>query len=86
MEPLSFYFFFFFFFWFFFCFFVLFFVFSRVSLYSLGCTETHSVDQAILELRNPPASASASQVLGSKACATMPGLPLISKVSSALIT
>jgi hypothetical protein len=32
---------------------------------------THFVDQADLELRNPPASA--SQVLGLKACATMPG-------------
>jgi hypothetical protein len=32
---------------------------------------THSVDQAGLKLRNPPASASASQVLGLKACATM---------------
>jgi hypothetical protein len=43
---------------------------DRVSLYSPGCLETHSVDQASLELRNPPASA--SQVLGLKACATMP--------------
>ena len=32
------------------------------------CSGTHSVDQAGLELRNP--SASASQVLGLKACAT----------------
>jgi hypothetical protein len=32
------------------------------------CPGTHSVDQAGLELRNPPASA--SQVLGLKACAT----------------
>jgi hypothetical protein len=31
---------------------------------------THSVDQAGLELRNPPAPA--SQVLGLKVCATMP--------------
>jgi hypothetical protein len=45
---------------------------DRVSLYSSGCPGTHSVDQAGLELRNPPASA--SQVLGLKACATMPGL------------
>jgi hypothetical protein len=45
---------------------------DRVSLYSPGCPRTHSVDQAGLELRNPPASA--SQVLGLKACATMPGL------------
>jgi hypothetical protein len=51
-------------------FFVLFFVFrDRVSLYSPGCPGTHSVDQAGLELRNLPASA--SQVLGLKACATI---------------
>jgi hypothetical protein len=41
---------------------------DRVSLYSPGCPGTLSVDQAGLELRNPPASA--SQVLGLKACAT----------------
>jgi hypothetical protein len=47
-----------------FCFvFIFVFVFrDRVSLYSPGCPGTHSVDQAGLELRNPPASA--SQVLG----------------------
>jgi hypothetical protein len=43
-------------------FFVLFFVFcffrDRVSLCSPGCPGTHFVDQAGLELRNPPASAS----------------------------
>jgi hypothetical protein len=39
-----------------------------VSLYSPGCPGTHFVDQAGLELRNLPASA--SQVLGLKACAT----------------
>jgi hypothetical protein len=51
---------------------VSFFVFrDRVSLYSPGCLGTHSVDQAGLELRNPPASA--SLVLGLKACATTPG-------------
>jgi hypothetical protein len=44
---------------------------DRVSLCSPDCPGTHSVDQAGLELRNPPASA--SQVLGLKACATMPG-------------
>jgi hypothetical protein len=44
---------------------------DRVSLYSLGCPGTHFVDQAGLELRNPPVSA--SQVLGLKACATTPG-------------
>jgi hypothetical protein len=41
---------------------------DRVSLYSPGCPGTHFVDQASLELRNPPASA--SRVLGLKACAT----------------
>ena len=46
---------------------------DRVSLYSPGCTRTHFVDQAGLELRNPPASASASRVLGLKACTTTPG-------------
>jgi hypothetical protein len=39
---------------------------DRVSLCSSGCPGTHFVDQAGLELRNPPASA--SQVLGLKAC------------------
>ena len=33
---------------------------------------THSVDQAGLKLRNPPASA--SHVLGIKACTTMPSI------------
>jgi hypothetical protein len=45
---------------------------DRVSLYSPGYPGTHFVDQAGFELRNPPVSA--SQVLGSKACATTPGL------------
>jgi hypothetical protein len=31
---------------------------DRVSLYSPGCPGTHFVDQAGLELRNPPVSAS----------------------------
>jgi hypothetical protein len=43
-----------------------------VSLYSSDCPGTHSVDQAGLELRNPPASA--SQLLGLKVCTTTPGL------------
>jgi hypothetical protein len=48
--------------------FVYFFFFrDRVSLCSPGCPGTHSVNQAGLELRNPPASA--SRVLGLKACA-----------------
>ena len=33
---------------------------DRVSLYSPGCPGAHFVDQAGLELRNPPASASQS--------------------------
>jgi hypothetical protein len=41
---------------------------NRVSLHSPACPGTHSVDQAGLELRNPPASA--SQMLGLKACTT----------------
>jgi hypothetical protein len=41
---------------------------DRVSLCSPGCPGTHSVDQAGLELRKTPASA--SQMLGLKACAT----------------
>jgi hypothetical protein len=44
---------------------------DRVSLYSSGCPGTHSVDQAGLKLRNPPASA--SLVLGLKVCANPPG-------------
>jgi hypothetical protein len=44
------------------------FLFYRVSLYSPGCPGTHFVDQAGLELRNLPASA--SRVLGLKVDAT----------------
>jgi hypothetical protein len=44
---------------------------DRVSLYSPNCPGTHSVDQAGLELRNSPASASASQVLELKVYATI---------------
>jgi hypothetical protein len=47
---------------------------DRVSLCSPGCPGTHSVDQGGLELRNPPASA--SRVLGLKACATTPSMQL----------
>ena len=62
-----------------FCF--VFFVFrDRVSLCSPGCPETHSVDQAGLELRNPPASA--SRVLGLKACVITPGLELCLSLAS----
>jgi hypothetical protein len=42
--------------------------FFGISLCSPGCPRTHSVDQAGLELRNPPAFA--SRVLGLKARAT----------------
>jgi hypothetical protein len=52
---------------FFLCF-VLFVFRDRVSLYSPYCPGTHFVDQAGLELRNLPASA--SQMLGLKVCAT----------------
>jgi hypothetical protein len=60
-------------------FFIFYFLFfrDRVSLCSPGCSGTHSVDQAGLELRNPPASA--SRVLGLKACATTPGLDNVFK-------
>ena len=44
---------------------------DRFSLYSPGCPGAHFVGQAGLELRNQPASA--SRVLGLKACATTPG-------------
>ena len=43
---------------------------DRISLCSSGCPGTHSVDQAGLNLRDLPASA--SQVLRLKGCATMP--------------
>jgi hypothetical protein len=49
--------------------FLLFFL-DRVSLCSPGCPETHFVDQAVLKLRNPPASA--SRMLGLKACIITP--------------
>jgi hypothetical protein len=52
------------------CLFVCFF-WDRVSLCSPGCPGTHFVDQAGLERRSLPASA--SRVLGLKACATTPG-------------
>jgi hypothetical protein len=45
---------------------------DKVSLCGPACLGTHFVDQAGLELRNLPASA--SRVLGLKACATTPGL------------
>jgi hypothetical protein len=54
------------------CLFVCLFFQDRLSLCSSGCPGTHSVDQAGLELRNLPASA--FQVLGLKACATIASL------------
>jgi hypothetical protein len=55
-------------------FFFFFFVFrDRVSQYSLGCPGTHSVDQAGLELRDPPAS----QVLGLTVFSYFKEMPLI---------
>jgi hypothetical protein len=59
--------------------FVLFCFRDRVSLYSLGCPGSHFVDQASLELRNPPASA--SRVLELKACDTTPGACSLLKTS-----
>jgi hypothetical protein len=59
----------------FFCLFVCLFFLDRISLCSPGCLVTLFVDQAGLELRNPPASA--SQVLGLKACATTPGVLIV---------
>jgi hypothetical protein len=49
-----------------------------VSLCSPGCPGTHSVDQAGLELRNAPASA--SRVLELKVCATTPDWKSLNKV------
>jgi hypothetical protein len=46
-----------------------------VSLCSPGCPGTHFVNQAGLELRNPPASA--SQVLGLRQAPPMPGGNLV---------
>jgi hypothetical protein len=62
----------------------LFFGFLRQGFSS--CPGTHSVDQAGLELRNPPASA--SHVLGLKTCATTAWLTkqLLTKYTSGRIT
>jgi hypothetical protein len=49
---------------------------DRVSLSSPGCPGTHFVDQAGLELRNPPASA--SRVLALKVCTTTPSVRFVS--------
>ena len=54
--------------------FFFFWFFETGFLCSPGCPGTHFVDQAGLELRNPPVSA--SQVLGLKACATTARLHL----------
>jgi hypothetical protein len=60
-------------------FFFFFWFFERGFLCSPGCPGTHFVDQAGLELTNPPASA--SQVLGLKVCATTawPSSPFLTK-------
>jgi hypothetical protein len=60
------------------CFCLFCFVFQgMVSLCSPGCPGTHSVEQAVLEIRNLPASA--SQVLVLKACAAAARLlPMVS--------
>jgi hypothetical protein len=62
------------------CLFCLFFAFSQdqVSLCSSGYLGTSSVDQAGLELRDPPPSA--SQVLGLKMCTTPSQLILLIRV------
>jgi hypothetical protein len=58
---------------------ILIFFFSEAGFFlcSPGCPGTHFVDQAGLELRNPPASA--SQVLGLKACGFNPDFYILSK-------
>jgi hypothetical protein len=53
-------------------------------MYSPCCPRTHFVDQAGLELRNPPASA--SRVLGLKVCATMPGFNFLSSFLSSFLS
>ena len=50
---------------------------TGVPLSSPSCPGTYSVDQIGLKLRNLPASASASHVLGLKACATTAWLPVL---------
>jgi hypothetical protein len=55
---------------------------ARVFLCSPGCPGTHFIDQAGFELRNVPASA--SRVLGLKACATTASLTC--RVSTLLST
>jgi hypothetical protein len=56
---------------------------DRVSLHSSGCPGTHSVDQAGLELRNPPASA--SRVLELKVCTTITRLLLLWSLTHSLV-
>jgi hypothetical protein len=56
---------------------------DRVSLYGPGCPGTYFVDQAGLELRNPPASA--SQVLGLKACTTTPGRKVLKRAGNGTV-
>ena len=64
-----------------------FFFFSETGLPSLcssGCLRTHSVDQASLELRDPPASAFG--VLGLKVCAIIPDSEKYLKTNPSVIT
>jgi uncharacterized membrane protein YagU involved in acid resistance len=56
---------------------------DRVSLCIPACPGTHFIDQADLEFRNPPASA--SQVLGLKAYATIPGYLLFEMCFSQML-
>jgi hypothetical protein len=65
---------------FFFFFFFFWFFETGFLCVALACPGTHFVDQAGLELRNPPASASG--VLGLKACATTPSKDLLDRDSA----
>jgi hypothetical protein len=58
-----------------------FFVFCFVCFYSSDCPGTHFVDKSGLKLRSLPTSASASQVLGLKECATTLGYICLSYFS-----
>jgi hypothetical protein len=66
-----------------FCFVCLFVFQDRVSLDSPDCPGTHFIGQAGLELRNPPASA--SQVLGLKACTTTARLKCVAQAGLKLV-
>jgi hypothetical protein len=57
---------------------------DRVSLCSPGCPGTHSVDQAGLELRNPPASVSQALVLKARATIAQLGTNILKPLSQGL--